>query len=190
MWFIGRSILAYLTQDNIKEKERIKLTKKVNLIKLEINSLKDEELIDYLLHKNIPNEIKELICEKLKSLKESIWSTENKRYELITNIYKEKRNFTKEQLKLDFYPREFKSIIIDNIYKDSTINLVSSNTIPLNIKKIIIDIKLSRNDAIKLLGSNISDNIKDYIIDNNINEESDISNCIEDRNISDELKFI
>ena len=62
MWFIGRSILAYLTRDNLKQKEIEKLVnKRQTLIKLEINNLKDEDLINYLLHPNIPIEVKELI---------------------------------------------------------------------------------------------------------------------------------
>ena len=37
MWFIGRSILAYLTRDNLKQKEIEKLVnKRQTLIKLEI----------------------------------------------------------------------------------------------------------------------------------------------------------
>ena len=69
MWFIGRSILAYLTRDNLKQKEIEKLVnKRQTLIKLEINNLKDEELINYLLHPNIPLEVKELICDSYNDL--------------------------------------------------------------------------------------------------------------------------
>ena len=55
MWFIGKSILAYLIKDNIKPKEKEKLlSKRINIIKSEIESLKEEDLINYLVHKNSP----------------------------------------------------------------------------------------------------------------------------------------
>ena len=69
MWFIGKSILAYLIRENIKDKEKEKLiTKRQALIKLEISNLKDEDLINYLLHPNMPIEVKELICERINKI--------------------------------------------------------------------------------------------------------------------------
>ena len=47
MWFIGKSILAYLIRENTKEKEIEKLiTKRQALIKIEISNVKDEDLIN------------------------------------------------------------------------------------------------------------------------------------------------
>ena len=78
MWFIGQSILAYIIKDSTKEKEIEKLLKKrMSLIKIEVNNLKDEEIVNYLLHPKMPDEIKKLIGEKITELEKSIFSTEH-----------------------------------------------------------------------------------------------------------------
>ena len=41
-------------------------------MKLEIINLKDEDLINYLLHPNMPIEVKELICERINKLAENL----------------------------------------------------------------------------------------------------------------------
>ena len=131
MWFIGKSILAYLIKDNIKPKEKEKLLKKrIGLIKLEVESLNEEDLVYFLVHNNTPEEVKILICEKIKKISESPYSTEKKQLENIINIYKKKKTYSKNELKLNYYPKELKKVIIDNIYKDTAINLITSNSIP------------------------------------------------------------
>lgn len=100
MWFIGRSILAYLTRDNLKQKEIEKLVnKRQTLIKLEINNLKDEDLINYLLHPNMPIEVKELICERINKLGESPYSSDKKHVKELIKIFTSKKQFTPKQLK-------------------------------------------------------------------------------------------
>lgn len=189
MWFIGKSILAYLIKDNIKPKEKEKLLKKrIGLIKLEVESLKEEDLVNYLVHNNTPEEVKILICEKIKTISESPYSTEKKQLENIINIYKKKKTYSKNELKLNYYPKELKKVIIDNIYKDTAINLITSNSIPLVIKKAVTEASLSREDAIKLLSSNLSKNLKDMIIEIRINEEYEISSCLNEKNIAADLK--
>ena len=189
MWFIGKSILAYLIKDNIKPKEKEKLLKKrIGLIKLEVESLNEEDLVNYLVHNNTPEEVKILICEKIKKISESSYSTEKKQLENIINIYKKKKTYSKNELKLNYYPKELKKVIIDNIYKDTAINLITSNSIPLVIKKAVTEASLSREDAIKLLSSNLSKNLKDMIIEIRINEEYEISSCLNEKNIVEDLK--
>ena len=189
MWFIGKSILAYLIKDNIKPKEKEKLLKKrIGLIKLEVESLNEEDLVNYLVHNNTPEEVKILICEKIKKISESPYSTEKKQLENIINIYKKKKTYSKNELKLNYYPKELKKVIIDNIYKDTAINLITSNSIPLVIKKAVTEASLSREDAIKLLSSNLSKNLKDMIIEIRINEEYEISSCLNEKNIVEDLK--
>ena len=190
MWFIGRSILAYLTRDNLKQKEIEKLVnKRQTLIKLEINNLKDEDLINYLLHPNIPIEVKELICERINKLGESPYSSDKKHLEELTKIFTSKKQFTPKQLKYDFYPKEFKKTIIDNLYKETPINLILSNTINTPIKKVIIEVSLSKDDAIKLLAnSTVPKNLKEHIIDKRINSDYEISSCIEETSIPEEYR--
>ena len=116
MWFIGQSILAYIIKDSTKEKEIEKLLKKrMSLIKIEVNNLKDEEIVNYLLHPKMPDEIKKLIGEKITELEKSIFSTDEKRVESITKIFSSKKTFNAKQLKYDYYPKSFKKIIIDNL---------------------------------------------------------------------------
>ena len=190
MWFISKSILAYLIRDNLKQKEIEKLVnKRKALIKLEISNLKDEDLIDYLLHQNMPIEVKELICDRINKIGESTYSSDKKHLEELSKIFTSKKQFTTKQLKYDFYPNAFKKIIIDNLYKEKPINLILSNTVNTQIKKVIIEVSLSRDDAIKLLANdNVPKSLKEHIIDKRIKTEYEISSCIEEKNIPEEYR--
>ncbi len=190
MWFIGKSILSYLIKDDVKNKEKEKLiSKRKTLIKLEISKLKDEELINYLVHPNLPEEVKELIGENLKQFEAKVkFQSEKERLEKLVELFKNKKQFTTKQLKTTYYPKVFKKIIIDNIYKEDSVNLILSSKIPLNIKLIIIEVRLSKDEALKLLGSNISKDLKDHIVEHSINTPLEISYCIEDKNIPETIK--
>lgn len=190
MWFIGRSILAYLTRDNLKQKEIEKLVnKRQTLIKLEINNLKDEDLINYLLHPNMPIEVKELICERINKLGESPYSSDKKHVKELIKIFTSKKQFTPKQLKYDFYPNQFKKVIIDNLYKETPVNLILSNTVNTSIKKVIIEVSLSNDDAVKLLANgNVPKSLKEHVIDKKINSEYEIYHSLEERNIPEELR--
>ena len=190
MWFIGKSILAYLIRDNLKQKEIEKLVnKRKALIKLEISNLKDEDLIDYLLHQNMPIEVKELICDRINKIGESTYSSDKKHLEELSKIFTSKKQFTTKQLKYDFYPNAFKKIIIDNLYKEKPINLILSNNVNTQIKKVIIEVSLSKDDAVKLLAnSSVPKNLKEHIIDKRIKTEYEISSCIEEKNIPEEYR--
>ena len=177
MWFIGKSILAYLIRENIKDKEKEKLiTKRQALIKLEISNLKDEDLINYLLHPNMPIEVKELICERINKIGESIYSSDKKHLEELTRIFTNKKQFTPKQLKYDFYPNPFKKVIIDNLYKEKPVNLIFSNTVNTPIKKVIIEVSLSNDELLRLLANgNVPKSLKEHIIDKRINSDYEIS---------------
>ena len=190
MWFIGQSILAYIIKDSTKEKEIEKLLKKrMSLIKIEVNNLKDEEIVNYLLHPKMPDEIKKLIGEKITELEKSIFSTDEKRVESITKIFSSKKTFNTKQLKYDYYPKSFKKIIIDNLYKDTPVNLILTNSISTSIKKAIIEVSLSNSDANKLLANpNVSKQLKEHIIENAINSEYEISHSIREKTIPEEIR--
>ena len=190
MWFIGKSILAYLIRENIKDKEKEKLiTKRQALIKLEISNLKDEDLINYLLHPNMPIEVKELICERINKIGESIYSSDKKHLEELTRIFTNNKQFTPKQLKFDFYPNPFKKIIIDNLYKEKPVNLIFSNTVNTPIKKVIIEVSLSNDELLRLLANgNVPKSLKEHIIDKRINSDYEISHSLGDNSIPEELR--
>ena len=190
MWFIGKSILAYLIRENIKDKEKEKLiTKRQALIKLEISNLKDEDLINYLLHPNMPIEVKELICERINKIGESIYSSDKKHLEELTRIFTSKKQFTPKQLKYDFYPNPFKKVIIDNLYKEKPVNLIFSNTVNTPIKKVIIEVSLSNDELLRLLANgNVPKSLKEHIIDKRINSDYEISHSLGDNSIPEELR--
>ena len=190
MWFIGKSILAYLIRENIKDKEKEKLIKKRQaLIKLEISNLKDEDLINYLLHPNMPIEVKELICERINKIGESIYSSDKKHLEELTRIFTSKKQFTPKQLKYEFYPNQFKKVIVDNLYKEKPVNLIFSNTVNTPIKKVIIEVSLSNDELLRLLANgNVPKSLKEHIIDKRINSDYEISHSLGDNSIPEELR--
>lgn len=190
MWFIGKSILAYLIRENTKEKEIEKLiAKRQALIKIEISNLKDEDLINYLLHPKMPIEVKELLCERINKLAESSYSSDKKHLEELTKIFTSKKQFTQKQLKYDFYPNQFKKVIVDNLYKETPVNLILSNTVNTAIKKVIIEVSLSNDDAVKLLANgNVAKSLKEHIIDKTINSDYEIYHSLGERNIPEDLR--
>ena len=163
---VDKNIFYYLQDKNIslETKEAI-VNKNKNKINKLVSELWFEEKIKYLFTKQIPNNLKEIICEDLDNSEIYLSYDKNeylKKYILANNLLEEKTLYKK------YCPLMVKQIIIPNFYTKNIKQLILDNSISINTKKVIIDVNNNEEDFIYLLKQDIPKELINYIIDNKI----------------------
>lgn len=189
MWFFNnKTLLERLNDETISNEKKAKLVKRGTIrLHLEIKSLSEENLLKYLYKSNLPEEVKDLLYKELTRVSRGIFSEEKTKYKKFKEVFSEK--FAKEGLLGSKYCLdEFKEIIIDKVYDEDLMSVISKGNISTYKKKIIIDLKVSRYDVEKLLEYPLSNEIIDYILHTKLSDSYAIKNCFNDEKISREVK--
>lgn len=160
----SKNILLNLESDklSIEQKEALSRKKEKALNKA-ISSLSVKRIIYYLFESNLPKSVKKIISDKVDELGKDY---NDKNLKKIKEIFEQSNLFKSEYLYKNYYPKELKKVIVENIYQDNVIELIIKKSIPFEIIKIIIDVKLSDYQLIDLLKANIDKKTRDYITTN------------------------
>lgn len=148
-WSKYRGILDYLTRskDNKKIKELVLSNRKNKYqFREEIRKLRGEEKLHYLFDENLIEKAKKIIIEEIEQLFRYSYSHE----EEISNIIKilGYKKITEEELKTLFKKYGINIInrtLCNNLYKEDLIDLVKSEDISTETKKIIIALNIDEN---------------------------------------------
>ena len=160
----SKNILTNLESDKLSVEQKEALSrKKEKALNKAISSLSAKRIIYYLFESNIPKSVKKIISDKVDELGKDY---NNKKLKKIKEIFEESNLFKSEFLYKNYYPKELKKEIVENIYQDNVIELIIKKSIPFEIIKIIIDVKLSDYQLIDLLRKNIDQKTRDYITTN------------------------
>lgn len=176
---IDNNIFDYLSNKYVylSEKEKLIIKKKNKIIKL-INKLEPRQLVDYLLDYNLPKLLKKIISDEINKL-ESIDTEESKKRIEDIKKYIVKRNLKSESfLDKDYYPNLLKKIIIDKNYNKNIFEVLHDKSIPLKVKKAIIDLKVQDESIIELLKSDISSEIITHIIETKVTTPDKIKSVL------------
>lgn len=166
---IDNNIFSYLSNKYVylSEKEKLITKKKNKIIKL-INKLDPQQLVDYLLDYNLPKLLKKIISDEINKLENSNTEESKKRIEDIKKYIVKKKIKSESFLDKDYYPNLLKNIIIDKNYNKNIFEVLHDKSIPLKVKKSIIDLKCEEENIAKLLKENLPLEIIDYIIETKV----------------------
>lgn len=183
-----KNIITCLRSPNIplEEKEEILSKNKKSLLKL-FKKLTSEEIINYFMDEYIPICLKSEIAKYIDSLylkidRESISKLDN-----INNRFINIGFFKKEDLYKKYYPIEFKKLIINELYSN-IFEILSDNTIPLELKKSIIDSEKNGNIIVDLLIYDVNEDVTDYVINENAFSVGEIKILLLNEKIKDSVK--
>ncbi len=188
MWFITRNILQYLCNEDIPKEKRIKVIKNnKNKIALELFKLKSEEIVKLLFNSKVLRELKLVICEEIDKLAER--SDGNSKFITKTLIDEFKKlNFCKDKYLLsDTCPNVFKEKIISELYP-KPYKAVKDVKLSKKVKKVIMKLSISTYDFERLLKSGLTQDMKEYIIDECLDSSYGIRMVLDNSGISNELK--
>ncbi|MBE6151590.1 MAG: metallophosphoesterase [Firmicutes bacterium] len=189
MWFVTKKIYDYLMRKDISDDKKDKIITRFKTILLHlIKEMPASKYVAYLTNHNLPMKVREMIGNEINTLSSSKEYLSNEKFKAIKPYFNDKKYYKEEYLKLPFFPNEFKKIIIDNVYDDSIVDLIHKSHLSITLKKVLVDLKLSMDDAKILLSRNISTVMRDYIIDSRINTPSEIDACLYNRDISEDIK--
>ena len=188
MWFITKKILDYICNENVPEEKRIKVIKnyKVRVID-ELFKLNPEDLIKLLFNSKVLKELKLIICEEIDKLSTEYGDSSKKTIKVLIEEFKKLNVYKDKYLLSDTCPNVLKKEIIDTLYpKDYEV--VKKDKVSKKIKKVIIKVSLSNYELEKLLKSDISIELKEYIIDECINSNYEMRSVLDDSSIDQYLK--
>ena len=189
MWFVTKKIYDYLMRKDVTDDKKDKIITRFKPILLHlIKEMPASKYVAYLTNPNLPIKVREMIGNEINTLSSSEEYLSNEKFKAIKPYFNEKKYYKEEYLKLPFFPNEFKKIIIDNVYDDSIVDLIHKSHLSITLKKVLVDLKLSMDDAKILLSRNISTDMRDYIIDSRINTPSEIDTCLYNRDIPEDIK--
>lgn len=148
-----------------------------------LDSLSEEMIISYLFSTDLSVGVKTLICDEINK-----WALDSERLLKLKNAFIRRGVFDEDLLDTDFCPIELKKIIIDDIYGSNLTQMICDLDVSLERKKLVIDLRLSTQEALKLLGQDIPIDLKFYLIDTRILSSSDIIDSLKSNDISDIIK--
>ena len=189
MWFFNnKTLLERLNDQTISDDKKAKLFKRGKFrLGLEIKSLSTEDLLKYLYKSNLSEDVKDLLYKELVDISKGIFSEEKAKFKKLKDVFSEK--YAKEGLLGSKYCiNNFKEIIIDRVFDKDIFTVISKESISTFKKKIIIDVKVTEYDVEKLLEYPLSNELIDYIIHTKLNDPWPIKNCLNDENISRDIK--
>lgn len=190
MWFITKSLLDYIVTSNLSKNKKIDLiNENRKKVKKEIKKLNSSQLVHYLFNSKIPNELKQIICEEINEL--SIKKDEKSK-ESVKELIKEFKKFNKykeKYIRLEIFPDIFKSVVIDRVYGGDIFKVISSKSISKDIKKNVIRLRVDNSkDIIKILKSDISIDLVDYVIEVCLIDPMEIRRVLDDDKLSISIK--
>ena len=189
MWILGGKVLDYLNDERVSlEKREEAFFKRRNKVIKEIEKLTDLEIVNYLFASKLPVEVKMLICDEVGKLALKTDKSTVIRYNNIRNAFIRQYGYDENVLELDYCPKRFKRVVVDNIYDLDLVKVVSDDEISLKKRMAVIETKLNSTNAIILLKKDIPTILKTCIIDNVINSEKDIRTCIGNSGLPEEIK--
>lgn len=187
MWFLGRKLLVYLSDDKISLEKRLEVfDKKRSQVIKEFEKLTELEIINYLFKSTLPVEVKELISQEVDKI--AVKDANGVRFKNIKNAFLRRYAKCEDVLNLDYCPTCFKKIVIDNVYGTDIIKVLGNKSVSLDKKKAIIDAKLSCRSAINLLNDDLDEELINFIIDTKIISEEMIKECLSNRYLSEKIK--
>lgn len=188
MWFITRNILQYLCNEDIPNEKRIKVIKNnKNKVIEELLKLSYEDLVKLLFNSKVIKELKLVICEEIDKLAKR--SDGNSKF-ITRKIIEEfkKLNYCKDKYLLsDTCPNVFKEEIINELYPKAY-NAVKDVKVSKKVKKVIMKLSLSTYDFERLLKSDLTQDMKEYIIDECLDSSYGMKSVLDNSEISNELK--
>lgn len=189
MWLITKNILDYLCNENIPREKRIKIiNKNKDRIIAEITKLTPEDLLKLLFNNNVLEELKLIICEEINNLSKEFNEESKEIIKSLINAFKNLNNYQEEYLLFNTCPDVLKKEIIKYIYPNASQNISSSN-LSQSIKKTIIKLSLDSSERVVLLEGNLEPSLKEFIIDECVDNYYMIYAILDNSDISDELKL-
>ncbi len=183
-----KNIMNYLKSSNITldEKEEIINKNRKSLSKL-FEKVNADEVIDYLMDDLLPESFRIKLAKYVDLLNLRIDKESVNKLKSINLRFTNLNLFERELLYKDYYPMEFKKIIINKLY-NNIFEILKDDLIPLEIKKAIIDEEKNIGALRNLFLYDINDDLIDYIIDQKLTDISDIRNALSNANIKDSIK--
>lgn len=189
MWLRREKILQYLQQQEIPVYKKEKIIKHNKYkIQMDIKKLSPSETNRLLFNSSLPLSAKQMIYNEIIYLAKD-WKTESKeKYEQIKNDFANSNNIKDKLIRYEYCPNEFKKIIIDTLYGKDLKRMIKKQSYSTKAKKLMIELSLKYDDALELLGSNISFSLKEYIIKYHIKDEYDIRRCLKSELVPQDIK--
>lgn len=172
---------------SLSKKEELLRTKRTRFLSA-VKSLNAEGIIYYLFNSKIPKTAKKLICEEVNMLSLKDDETSRELIEKIKTEFINRIRITDSLLNAEYCPNNLKRVVIEEVYGSNLVNTITSKNLPTARKKLIIELCLPDSSAKELLEAEISDELKSFIINKRINQNTDILACIKSDKISDSLK--
>ena len=182
MWFITKRVLDYLNDKDISHSKKEELVKKKEKkIKREIAKLTEQEIIDFLYHSNIPKQVKILIFNHVEEL------TDKDKINTLKTLFIRHKLIREDFLKSDHTPTIFKRLIIQELYANKMVETITRKNLSKRIKQTIISYGVTKKEAIKLLASDISLDLKEQIIDECLTDNYAIRDALNEKEIPDDI---
>lgn len=172
---------------SLSKKEELLRTKRTRFLSA-VKSLNAEGIIYYLFNSKIPKTAKKLICEEVNSLSLKDDQTSRELVERIKIEFINRIRITDSLLNAEYCPNHLKRVVIEEVYGSNLVNVITRRNLPTARKKLIIELSITSEEAKQLLEANISDELKNLIINKKITTNSDILACLRSSEISDSLK--
>lgn len=189
MWLLGGKVLDYLNDDRVSiEKRRDTFLKRKSKVIKEIEKLTDLEIVNYLFSSKLDSEVRLLICDEVSKLAVKTDKASVIRFNNIRNSFIRQYGYDEDVLELEYCPKRFKRLVVENVYGSNLVEVILDENVPFKKKFAIIEVKLNLEDAVTLLKKDIPMSLKTCIIDNVINSEKDIRNCIGNVNLPEDVK--
>ena len=177
MWILGKKIFDILIDEKITLDKKLEVFSKYkSKLPKEIEMLTDLQVINYLFRSKLPVEVKMFLCEEIEQL--ALKSGDSIRFKNIYNTFVRRYGSNEDILLLNYCPNCFKKIVVSNVYGINLLDAIRDRSVSIDKRKVIIDVKLSSNDAIKLLKEDLEDELIDFIIDSKIIFDKLIKDCI------------
>ena len=186
---LWRSVLEYLDDKTVSlaKKEEYAKKRKTQLEK-EITRLSEADIVRYLFNSKLPKSVKLLICSYVEKLSNSRDEVSYQKVKKITSCFRSGKIINEALLGVDYCPRVLKRCVIDEVYDCDLVELLSKKNFSMARKKVIADLKLLDDEAVRLLERDIPEDFADYLIEKRIYNNRIIAMSLSDDYISDSIK--
>lgn len=186
---VGFNVLESLNNSSISLSRREELAEKMHgQLVMEIKHLKAENIVRYLFNSKLPKKVKKIIADEVEWLSSSDSAYASDKIKKIKTIFRSNVTIYDSLLDVIYCPNILKEIVIDEVYKDDIVDLLCKKTLSLKRKKTIVDLRLSKADSIRLLERNVSEDLKNYVIERRVNDDETINKCLLNDKISEDVR--
>lgn len=186
MWSL-KDILKYLDDKNISLEEKAMKQKELIIAKA-FEQLSAEEIIYYLFESNLEENIKRLLRDEVDRVSLETSNTYSRKIQEVIDLFKSQNMLDEKYLDDDNCPIFLKKIIITEQYGNNVLALLSRKDLSLERKKNIVDLLLTKEQAVDALKEDFHHLVISYIIDKKINDPAIIDKCILDDDIPHSIK--